>query len=199
LAAAAMLVSAGVLHAALPTEPDVSGATSLAGHLLIAAPDIHRPPFARAVILLAQHNKEGAIGIVINRPGERRSIADLLAALGADAGGVTGRLRVFVGGPVDPVVGFVIHSAEYRQKDTLDIDGRVALTAAAPVLRDIALGKGPRKSLVAFGFAGWQPGQLDEEVANGVWLTVPEDPALVFDDDRAKVWTDALARHKTHH
>jgi putative transcriptional regulator len=112
---------------------------------------------------------------------------------------VTGRLRVFVGGPVDPVVGFVIHSAENRQKDTLDIDGRVALTAAVPVLRDIALGKGPRKSLVAFGFAGWQPGQLDEEVANGVWLTVPEDPALVFDDDRAKVWTDALARHKTHH
>ena len=93
--------------------------------------------------------------------------------------------------------GFVLHSAEYRRADTLDIDGRVALSAAPDVLRDIGLGKGPSKSLVAFGYAGWAPSQLEDEMAHGVWVTVPEDPALVFDDDRAKVWADAMARHKT--
>ncbi len=197
LAAAAVAVSASVLHAALPTEPDVSGPTSLAGELLIASPDLRDPRFDHAVILLAQHSKEGALGVVINRPGNEFPIAGLLAALGADASGITSSVRVFVGGPVGPEIGLVIHSAEYRRADTLDIDGRVALSGAADVLRDIGLGKGPRKSLVAFGYAGWAPAQLEEELARGAWLTVPEDPALVFDDERSKVWADALARRKT--
>ena len=71
---------------------------------------------------------------------------------------------------------FVLHSAEYRRPDTLDIDGRVALTIGPDVLRDIGLGKGPDKSLVAFGYAGWAPSQLDDELAHGVWMTMPEDP-----------------------
>jgi putative transcriptional regulator len=104
---------------------------------------------------------------------------------------------VFIGGPVDPAIGFVVHSADYHHPDTLDIDGRVALTTAVGVLRDIGLGKGPSKSLLAFGYAGWAPSQLEDELAHGVWVTVPEDVSLVFDDDRANVWADALARHKT--
>ncbi len=106
-------------------------------------------------------------------------------------------MRIFLGGPVSPNIAFVLHSADYRRPDTVDIDGRVALSEAADVLRDIGLGKGPSKSLVAFGYAGWAPSQLEDEIARGAWVTVPEDPALVFDDDRAKVWTDALALHKT--
>jgi putative transcriptional regulator len=196
LAAAAIVLSATVLHAALPTQPDVSGRTSFAGQLLIASPALRQPAFDHAVILLAQHDREGALGVVINRPGEKHPIAGLLTAFGADASGVTDSVRVFVGGPVNPGIGLVIHSADYRRPETLDIDGRVALTSAPDVLRDIGLGKGPAKSLVAFGYAGWAPGQLDNELAQGVWITVPEDPALVFDDDRSKVWADALARYK---
>ena len=196
LAAAAIVLSATVLHAALPTEPDISGRTSFAGQLLIASPALRQPAFDHAVILLARHDRDGALGIVINRPADKHSIASLLAAFGADASGVTDSVRVFVGGPVNPNVGLVIHSADYRRPDTLDIDGRVALTGAPDVLRDIGLGKGPAKSLVAFGYAGWAPGQLDNELAHGVWVTVPEDPALVFDDDRSQVWADALARLK---
>jgi putative transcriptional regulator len=198
VAAAAIVLSASVLHAALPPAPapDVSGPTSLAGQLLIASPALRDPPFDHAVILVAQHNKGGALGIVINRPLDRRPIASLLDALGADASGVTESVRIFLGGPVNPEVGFVIHSADYHGADTIDIDGRVALSAGAAILRDIGLGKGPRKSLVAFGYAGWAPSQLDDELAQGVWDTVPEDQALVFDDDRSKVWVDALARHK---
>ena len=196
VAASAIVLSASVLHAALPAAPDVSGPTSVTGQLLIASPALRDSPFDHAVILVAQHNRDGALGIVINRPLDRRPIAGLLEALGADASGVTESVQIFLGGPVDPEAGFVIHSADYHGADTVNIDGRVALSAGSEILRDIGLGKGPRKSLVAFGYAGWAPSQLDDELAQGVWDTVPEDPALVFDDDRSKVWADALARHK---
>jgi putative transcriptional regulator len=196
LAAAAML-PASLLHAALPTEPDVSGPTSLTGQLLIAAPELRQREFDHTVILLAQHNAAGALGIVINRPMQERPIADLLKAFGADATGVDGTIDIFAGGPVDPTVGFVLHSAEYHSADTLDIDSRVALTIGPDAIRDIGLGKGPRKRLVAFGYAGWAAAQLESELGQGVWITTPEDPELVFDDDRANVWADALARHKS--
>jgi putative transcriptional regulator len=196
LAAAAIVMSAGALHAALPTSPDISGPTSFAGQLLIAAPALSGSPFEHAVILIAQHNRDGALGIVINHPLDQRPVAGLLDALGADADGVQNNVRVFLGGPVSPEVAFVVHSAEYRLADTVDIDGRVALTVAPDVLRDIGLGKGPAKSLVAFGYAGWAASQLDDEIGRGDWYNTPEDPALVFDDDRSKVWTDAMARRK---
>jgi len=194
--ALAIALPTAALHAALPTDPDVSGRTSYAGQLLIASPDM-REPFDHAVILMARHDRDGALGIVINRPSDSRAISSVLKALGADGSGVTGNVQLFLGGPVSPNVAFVIHSAGYRHAETVDIDGRVALSDAAGVLRDIGLGKGPAKSLVALGYAGWAPSQLEEEIARGAWVTVPEDPALVFDDDRTKVWTDALALHKT--
>jgi len=188
-----------VLHAALPTDSDISGRTSFAGQLLIAAPALQGSPFERTVILMAQHSREGAMGVVINRPLGERPIAGLLQAFGVDATGVTDNVRVFLGGPVSPEIGFVVHSADYHLTNTIDIDGKVALTAAPDVLRDIGHGKGPAKSLVAFGYAGWGPSQLDDEIARGDWYNVPEDPALVFDDDRSNVWADAMARRKMDH
>jgi putative transcriptional regulator len=192
LVALAIALPTVALHAALPTDPDVSGRTSFAGQLLIASPDM-RDPFDHAVILMAQHNRDGALGIIINHPIDSRPIACVLKALG----GITDSVRLFLGGPVSPNVAFVVHSADYHRPDTVDIDDRVALSDATDVLRDIGLGKGPAKSLVALGYAGWAPSQLEDEIARGAWVTVPEDPALVFDDDRTKVWTDAMALHKT--
>jgi putative transcriptional regulator len=199
IAVAAIALSAGALHAALPTDSDTSGRTSYTGQLLIAAPSLRGSPFERAVILLAQHSRDGALGIVINRPLDERPIASLIEAFGVAATDVNGSVRVYLGGPVSPEIGFVVHSAEYHIADTIDIDGKVALTAAPDVLRDIGHGKGPSKILVAFGYAGWGPSQLDDEIARGDWYNVAEDPALVFDDDRAKVWVDAMARRKTDH
>ena len=196
LAALAVVLPVAVLHAALPTESDVSGRTSFAGQLLIAAPAM-REPFDHAVVLVARHSRDGALGIVINHPAGSRPIARLLEALGTDASGVTESIRIFLGGPVGPNTAFAVHGADYRRSDTLDIDGRVAISEAAGVLRDIGLGKGPHKILVAFGYAGWAPSQLDNEIRVGAWVMVQEDPALVFDDDRTKVWADALALHKT--
>jgi putative transcriptional regulator len=198
LAAAAIMAPAAMLHAALPTAPEVSGRTSYAGQLLIASPSLS-DPFDHAVILIARHDRTGALGIVINRPLARRPIATVLAALGADAAGVTDSVLIFLGGPVSPNVALALHSADYRRPDTTDIDGQVALSDAAEVLRDIGRAQAPKQSLVAFGYAGWAPQQLDDELARGSWVAAPENPALVFDTDRAKVWTDALALHKNEH
>ena len=177
--------------------PEATSSGSLAGQVLIAAPTIGDPRFYHAVILMIRDDKSGALGIIINRPAAERPVAALLTAVGADASGVSASVRIFIGGPVDPGAGLVLHSAEYKSTGTLAIDSQLALTGTPDVLRDIGLGKGPSKSIVAFGYSGWAPLQLESEVAQGVWITVPEDPALVFDEDRSKVWADAYARRKT--
>jgi putative AlgH/UPF0301 family transcriptional regulator len=120
LAAAALVLSATVLHAALPTTPDVSGRTSFAGELLIASPEM-REPFDHAVVLVAQHDRDGALGIVINRPIDSRPIAGILESFGADASGVNQSVQmlqsvqVFRGGPVAAGVALALHSADYHR------------------------------------------------------------------------------------
>ena len=192
LAAIASLVTALIVLGVAP--PEHSDTTSLAGQLLIAAPTIGDPRFAHTVILMVRHDKEGALGIVINRPVGERSIAALLEATGHADPAVAGIVRVFAGGPVQPELGFVVHSAEYRRAETVDVDGRVAMTASRQVLLDIGHSQGPEKSLFALGYAGWGPGQLDGELARQNWFTTPEVPKLVFDDDRGNLWEDAMAR-----
>jgi putative transcriptional regulator len=164
---------------------------SLAGQFLIATPAMHDTGFDHAVILMLRHDQDGAFGIVINRPLGQRPMADLLGAKDTAA---SGNVQVFIGGPVQPNIGFVVHSTDYRRAETLDVDGRVAMTSSREVLRDIADNRGPAKALIAFGYAGWAPGQLESELARNVWYTAPEDPTLVFDDDRDKVWEHATAR-----
>jgi putative transcriptional regulator len=181
------------LASAATTDSGVTGG-SLAGQLLIASPDMDDPRFAHAVILMVQHNKDGALGIIINRPVGELSYADLLKSICQTGSAASGKVRIFAGGPVQLNAGFVLHSPDYHRPETLDIDGRVAMTASPNVLRDIAEAKGPKKSLIAFGYAGWGPGQLETELMRHDWFTAPEDPSLVFDDDRGKVWKEAMAR-----
>ena len=189
LPAAAIL--AAMLLAPAADVPDIA---SLTGQLLIASPNIGDPRFANTVILMVKHDKEGALGIVINRPVGEKSIASLLEAPGEDVSGIEGSLRVFIGGPVQPELGFVVHSAEYRRDDTIDVDGRVAMTASRQILRDIGHHRCPEKTLFALGYAGWGPGQLEAELARHDWFTAPEEPKLIFDEDRANLWDDAMAR-----
>lgn len=160
-------------HALSKPEGAQPGA-SLAGQLLVASPDMGDPRFRQTVILMVQHNQDGALGIVINRPAEELSLAKLLEALGLDSTGIQGQVRIFAGGPVEPQSGFVVHSTDYHRTGTIDIDGRVAMTSSPEVLRDIGHNEGPGKKLVAFGYAGWGPGQLEGELALDAWFTVPE-------------------------
>jgi putative transcriptional regulator len=161
---------------------------SLAGQFLVATPSMGDPRFDHAVILIARHDKDGAFGVIINRPATERPLSDLLEALGDKGAPVNGTVRLFAGGPVQPELGFVIHSPDYHSAQTLDVDGHVAVTMNREILRDIGSGKGPQKSMIAFGYAGWAPGQLEGEIARRSWTTVPADNKLIFDEDREKLW-----------
>jgi putative transcriptional regulator len=188
---AGALLAAALLTPAATDSPEIA---SLAGQLLIASPNIGDPRFAHAVILMVKHDKDGAFGITINRPVGEKSIASLLEAPGEDVSDIEGTLSVFAGGPVQPELGFVVHSAEYRRDETIEVDERVAMTASRQILRDIGHNRGPQKSLFALGYAGWGPGQLESELARHDWFTAPEEPKLIFDDDRANLWEDTMAR-----
>ena len=194
LALAAIVLPATPFAAAPPNPPATLGRPSLAGQFLIASPSMGDPRFQQAVVLMVRHDSNGAFGIVINRPIGERPLASLLEAIGQPAEGATDAAPVFSGGPVQPELGFVLHSAEYRAAATFSITEHLALTANVEIFRDIAAGRGPKQSLIAFGYAGWAPGQLEGELAQNAWFTAPVDGKLVFDDDRAKVWERAMER-----
>ncbi len=192
--ALALVALVGVAPAARPAPELKPDFPSLAGQLLIATPEMGDPRFAHAVILMVEHDSKGAFGLVINKAVGTMPVAKLLTAAGRDPAGASGTIRVCLGGPVQREAGFILHSAEYRGAGTVDIDGRVALTLDPRILTDIGQGKGPRKSLMAFGYAGWGPGQLEREIAAHGWFTAPEDLQLIFDEPPDRIWRDAMAR-----
>jgi putative transcriptional regulator len=171
-----------------------------AGVLLIASAEIQDPRFHHTVVLLLRHDGTGAFGIVINNPLGQRPLAALLSESGgtdkkeSQDSAIEGTIRVFLGGPVQPQLGFVIHSSDYRRPETLVVGDQLAMTASPEVLRDISHHQGPVKSLFALGYAGWGAGQLDAEIAHHHWFIAPADPDLVFDAERDTVWDKALAR-----
>ena len=190
----ALLALVALIDAAPPTVAPPPQPASLAGQFLIAAPNMGDPRFARTVILMVRHDRNGALGIIVNLSIEERPFASLLEMLGEKDAKVDGKVRIFAGGPVQPEIGFVVHSAEYARPETIAIDGHVAVTSSREVLHDIAKATGPRKFLVAFGYAGWAPGQLEGELDQRAWVTAPGDPQLIFDEERDKVWDLAYAR-----
>jgi putative transcriptional regulator len=170
--------------------------SSLTGQLLIASPSTTDPRFFRAVILMVRHDQNSALGITINRPVQERPLAALLEAFGDKAPAGAGNVRIFAGGPLQPEIGFVVHSAEYRRHDTIDLGAEIAVTSSREILRDIADNRGPMKSLIAFGYAGWGPGQLERELDQRFWFTTSLAAKLVFDPDSEKVWDEAI-KHRT--
>jgi putative transcriptional regulator len=190
----ALLLPASLWGATTPNAPEPPAHPSLAGQLLVASPAMGDRRFAQTVILMVRHDHTGAMGLIINRPVGEQPLARLLEAFGANGEGASGHVRVFVGGPVQTELGFVLHSAEYRRPETVPIDARFAMTASRDIFRDMAGSSGPNKSLFAFGYSGWGPGQLEGELKVGAWFTAPADPALVFDAERDKVWELAVER-----
>lgn len=195
LAAAALGLAAVEPTPLSPAPKNAAPADPPPGNLLIASAHIQDPRFYHAVVLILQHTKDGAFGIIVNHPLASEKIAALLAAAGDDDKSVEGTIPVFSGGPVQPELGFVVHSADYHTADTMPVDGKVAMTASREALKDIGHGKGPKKCFFAFGYAGWGAGQLEGEIARNDWFTASEDNGLLFDDDRDAVWDKALARH----
>jgi putative transcriptional regulator len=174
-------------------EPDGNGAY-LTGQLLIAMPNMRDPRFARTVIYVCAHNADGAMGLVVNRLVGSVTFPDLLSQLGIDTEATIEEIRVHFGGPVESGRGFVLHSGEYHHASTLQVAEQMALTATIDILQDIAKGCGPQRSLLALGYAGWGPGQLDSEIQSNGWLNVAADDQLVFDENLADKWERAIGK-----
>lgn len=166
----------------------------LAGQLLVAMPGMRDPRFQKTVIYMCAHNADGAMGLVINRALESLSFPDLLEQLGIDSSGVGKQINVHFGGPVESGRGFVLHSPDYVQDATMVVDRDVALTATVDILKAIAGGTGPRQSLLALGYAGWGPGQLDSEIRGNGWLHVAADNELVFGPNLDAKWDRAMTK-----
>ena len=163
----------------------------LTGQLLVAMPQMEDPRFAKTVIYLCAHTTDGAMGLVVNKLMENVDFPDLLEQLNISGGG---SVNVHFGGPVETGRGFVLHSADFVEDATLVINEAVALTATIDILKAIAAGKGPQRSLLALGYAGWGPGQLDSEIQRNGWLSVPADEALIFGGSHKDRWERAMAK-----
>lgn len=174
----------------------------LDGQLLVAMPAMADPRFARAVIYLCAHSSDGAMGIIINQHAPHISFRELLEQLNIASGEESIRMpanltsmAVHVGGPVETGRGFVLHSADYyADESTLPIDEEVCLTATIDILRAMVRGSGPDQALLALGYAGWAPGQLENEIHANGWLHCPADAELIFDRDIEAKYHRALTR-----
>jgi putative transcriptional regulator len=198
LIVAAFVLQTALLRAGLPGPDEAQARPLLVGQLLVAAPGMGDPRFERTVILIVEQGPDGTLGIVINKPIGEQPLASVFKALGQKDGDATGSVRVFSGGPVQPEVGFVIHSRDYLRPETVAITDRLSMTSSMAILRDIGDRRGPAKVLVAFGYAGWGPDQLEHEIGQRAWGIAEADRTRVFDEDRDNVWDDAW-KHRTEH
>ncbi|MGE3933496.1 MAG: YqgE/AlgH family protein [Rhodospirillaceae bacterium] len=170
---------------------------SLAGRMLVATKRIAALPFAGTVIMIVSHTPRGAVGLVVNRPIGTHPIENVLAVMGMDGGDLVGTLPVHFGGPVGTSEGFVLHTSDYATTSTQFISEGLAMTSRASILGDILKGRGPKQSMFAFGYAGWGPGQLEHEIAQQAWITVPADEGIIFDEEHDTKWNRAMQLHGT--
>lgn len=166
----------------------------LTGQLIVAMPTMLDTRFDRTVIYLCSHTADGAMGLVVNRLFDALTFPDLLERLGIKDGPVDNEIQIHVGGPVETGRGFVLHSGDYTLDTTLAVDESIALTASMDILKAIAAGTGPRRALLALGYSGWGPGQLESEIQANGWLHVPADEDLVFAENLAATWEASIAK-----
>ena len=174
----------------------------LDGQMLIAMPAMNDERFARAVIYVCAHSSEGAMGIIVNQPAGNIKFPDLLVQLEVIPAAERIELpvraedvKVLKGGPVEAGRGFVLHSADFFiENSTLPIDEGICITATLDILKAIARGKGPHNAILALGYAGWAPGQLENEIQQNGWLHCPADPELIFGDDTEAKYDKALRK-----
>lgn len=183
-------------------RPKPARGTYLDGQLLIAMPAMTDKRFARSVIYMCLHNEDGAMGLIINQRADNVSFSHLLRELGVITKNSEDEVpakvldrSIQIGGPVKTEHGFVLHSPEYSTAgSTVEIDSSIRLTNTVDILKAIARGRGPERSMIALGYSGWAPGQLESEIQANGWLSCPADPDIVFDHDLELKYDRALAK-----
>jgi len=191
-AASAMVACFALVLPAQSGDSSLAEAGFLRGKLLVATDQMTDPRFQKTVIFIVEHDADGAFGLIVNRPYVAGPIADLLAKLGVEDEAVSGRIMVHYGGPVEKDHGFILHTSDYVSDATLIVSREVAFTGQAEILRAIGAGKGPKRSLLAFGYSGWGAGQLEHEIALGAWIATDADMDLLFDTDYEGKWLRAF-------
>ncbi len=166
----------------------------LTGQLLIAMPQLQDTRFERSVIYLCVHNEDGAMGLVVNRLSEDLTFPELLEQVGVELKPETVSMPIHIGGPVETGMGFVLHTNDYEQANTIKVNDFISLTHTVEILKDIADGQGPRQAMLALGYAGWGAGQLDGEIQENSWLNVPADEALIFEGSQQDKWQRSIAK-----
>ena len=198
-AGCAVLIAAVLFLAAVekasPAGAPAAG-TSLSGQLLVALPSLDDPRFKRTVVFMLVHDARGAMGLIMNRPLGDIPLAVLLKQAGLPDAGAKGSVKLHVGGPVEATRISVLHSDDYRGPETTLLADGLAVTSQPEILGAIAAGKGPRRTHFSVGFAGWGPGQLEDEIKGGYWITVPADEGILFDDAYETKWDRAMAKRK---
>ncbi|WP_135504703.1 YqgE/AlgH family protein [Roseovarius aestuariivivens] len=165
----------------------------LNGKLLIAMPGMEDPRFSQALVFMCAHSEDGAMGLIVNKTVDDLRLRDLFEQLEITQEPEARDLPVHFGGPVEHGRGFVLHDYGYHSAiSTLDVNEEFAMTATLDILEDLAGGRGPVHNIVALGYAGWGPGQLESEMAQNAWLTVEADSKLVFETPNAEKWECAL-------
>lgn len=170
----------------------MADATYLTDHLLIAMPAMGDPNFARTVTYICQHNADGAMGLIVNRPAGF-SLGDILAELSLEAANAqVAQTPILIGGPVQPERGFVLHAPDERSWDSsFQVAPDMAVTTSRDILLAIAEGRAPARTLFALGYAGWGAGQLDRELLDNAWLTAPAERSILFDTPIERRWQAA--------
>lgn len=167
----------------------------LSGKLLIAMPGMGDPRFDHSVVYMCAHSGDGAMGLIVNKPAGDVRFEDLLEQLNIQQTEARRRVPVNYGGPVETGRGFVLHSSDYdSNSSTLRVDDAIGMTATLDILEDLARGDGPAQCLLALGYAGWGPGQLESELQRNGWLTCDADNEIVFETPAARKWQAALKR-----
>lgn len=164
----------------------------LTGKMILAMPAMGDPRFERAVILICAHSKEGAMGLIVNKPMDDLSFAELLTQLKIGASDKRRDIRLHFGGPVERGRGFVLHSPDYSRSGTTEVGSAYGMTATLDVLEALARGRGPEQAVLALGYTGWGPGQLEGELARNDWLVTEASDELVFGEKNTAKWAGAL-------
>ncbi|MFZ5562616.1 MAG: YqgE/AlgH family protein [Thermodesulfobacteriota bacterium] len=172
--------------------PEPSGAMKLKGEFLIAMPQLADPNFRQTVVCIREHSPEGALGLIVNRIYPNLTAKDIFEELKMEFDPQSGHIPVHNGGPVHTGDLFVLHEPPFGWEGCRPMRPELALTNTKDILMAIAQGKGPRRFLVLLGYAGWGPGQLETELKENSWLTVPVNAGIIFDAPLNRRWADAL-------
>ena len=167
--------------------------SSLINQFLIAMPGLEDPNFFHSVTFICEHNEEGAMGLVINRP-LNMQLGEILEHIHVqDASSEARQLPIYLGGPVQQERGFVLHSPLGEWESTMKVTDRIGITSSLDILHAIAAGEGPEQKLISLGYAGWGAGQLEQELADNAWLSGPADPDILFNTPNEEQWKAAAA------